>query len=148
MKITNNTTNIKQHKCLQKISEIVDKTQLKKKQFKYVININHEPDDKIKKDIEKSLDKKDVLIKTNAIAIICESIWRRRNKRIHEEITLKKLREEKPKHLLKKTQEAALERTKNNIYKLIRQSKKATTIEAAKKFKSIISSQLERFRKN
>ncbi|KAM9946332.1 hypothetical protein ACTFIT_004637 [Dictyostelium discoideum] len=63
MKITNNTTNIKQHKCLQKISEIVDKTQLKKKQFKYVININHEPDDKIKKDLEKSLDKKDVLIK-------------------------------------------------------------------------------------
>ncbi|EAL67028.1 hypothetical protein DDB_G0280833 [Dictyostelium discoideum AX4] len=43
----------------------VDKTQLKKKQFKYVININHEPDDKIKKDLEKSLDKKDVLIKSN-----------------------------------------------------------------------------------
>ncbi|EAL66140.1 hypothetical protein DDB_G0282561 [Dictyostelium discoideum AX4] len=65
MKITNNTTNIKQHKCLQEISEIVDKTQPKKNQFKYVININHEADDKIKKDLEKNLDKKDVLIKSN-----------------------------------------------------------------------------------
>ncbi|EAL73764.2 hypothetical protein DDB_G0267372, partial [Dictyostelium discoideum AX4] len=75
MKITNNTTNIKQHKCLQKISEIVDKTQLKKKQFKYVININHEPDDKIKKDLEKSLDKKDVLIKSNnTFKILTDSI--------------------------------------------------------------------------
>ncbi|KAM9974123.1 hypothetical protein ACTFIW_003035 [Dictyostelium discoideum] len=66
MKIKNNTTNSKQYKCLQKISEIVDKTQLKKKQFKYVININHEADDKLKKDLEKSLDKKDVLIKNLA----------------------------------------------------------------------------------
>ncbi|KAM9981599.1 hypothetical protein ACTFIY_003895 [Dictyostelium cf. discoideum] len=65
MKISNNITNNNQYKCLQKISEIVDKTQIKKKQFKYLININHQADDKIKKDLEKSLDKKDVLIKSN-----------------------------------------------------------------------------------
>ncbi|KAM9946702.1 hypothetical protein ACTFIT_000016 [Dictyostelium discoideum] len=70
MKITNNTTNIKQHKCLQKISEIVDKTQLKKKQFKYVININHEPDDKIKKDLEKKWSEKfDSVITFNSLSI-------------------------------------------------------------------------------
>ncbi|KAM9990007.1 hypothetical protein ACTFIY_006043 [Dictyostelium cf. discoideum] len=66
MKISNNITNNNQYKCLQKISEIVDKTQIKKKQFKYLININHQADDKIKKDLEKSLDKKDVLIKNPA----------------------------------------------------------------------------------
>ncbi|KAM9998707.1 hypothetical protein ACTFIY_008368 [Dictyostelium cf. discoideum] len=75
MKISNNITNNNQYKCLQKISEIVDKTQIKKKQFKYLININHQADDIIKKDLEKSLDKKDVLIKSiNTFKILTDKI--------------------------------------------------------------------------
>ncbi|KAM9973970.1 hypothetical protein ACTFIW_007632 [Dictyostelium discoideum] len=61
------------------------------------------------------LNKLDISLTANAIAIICDSIWRRRNKKVHEEITLKNP-------------------TNNN--------------EQAKKFRSIISKQLERFSKN
>ncbi|EAL60839.1 hypothetical protein DDB_G0293280, partial [Dictyostelium discoideum AX4] len=92
----------------------------------------------------------DIPLTANAIAIICENIWRRRNKKIRITlgITLKNLRKQLLVHELKKTQTAAWERTKNNIYKLIRQEKKATNNEQIKKFKNIISLQLERFSKH
>ncbi|KAM9960924.1 hypothetical protein ACTFIW_010084 [Dictyostelium discoideum] len=83
----------------------------------------------------------DIPLTANAIAIICEHIWRR-NKKIHEGTTLKNLRKELLAHELKKTQAAAWERTKNNIYKLIRQEKKANSNEQQKKYKNIISLQL------
>ncbi|KAM9980209.1 hypothetical protein ACTFIZ_006456 [Dictyostelium cf. discoideum] len=94
------------------------------------------------------LNKLDLPLTANAIAIICENIWRRRNKRIHEGITLQNLRKEILVHELIKTQTAAWERTKNTIYKVIRQENKATNIEQTKKFKLIISKHLERFSKH
>ncbi|KAM9960751.1 hypothetical protein ACTFIW_009900 [Dictyostelium discoideum] len=94
------------------------------------------------------LNKLDIALTANSIAIICENIWRKRNKKIHEDITLKNLRKEILVHELKKTQSAAWEKTKNNIYKLIRQENKATNKEHSKKFQNIISKQLERFSKN
>ncbi|KAM9964318.1 hypothetical protein ACTFIW_004074 [Dictyostelium discoideum] len=93
------------------------------------------------------LNRLDIPLTANAIAIICENIWKRRNQKIHEGITIKNLRKELLAHELKKTQLAAWERTKNNIYKLIRQEKKTTNNEQKKKFKNIISNQLERFSK-
>ncbi|EAL60772.1 hypothetical protein DDB_G0293344, partial [Dictyostelium discoideum AX4] len=67
---------------------------------------------------------------------------------------LEKKKQENPRRnntqKLKKTttSTAAWERTKNNIYKLIRQEKKATNNEQIKKFRNIISLQLERFSKH
>ncbi|KAM9941156.1 hypothetical protein ACTFIT_007688 [Dictyostelium discoideum] len=134
MKITNNTTNIKQHKCLQKISEIVDKTQLKKKQFKYVININHEPDDKIKKDLEKI---------ANLIAIIFEKIWHKRNKLVHDEKEIIIHRQQVIRELIK-TQRAAWDRTQAVIDKTLRIKSKQRP-EEQNKLDSLISLKLLQF---
>ncbi|KAM9950661.1 hypothetical protein ACTFIT_011927 [Dictyostelium discoideum] len=122
MKITNNTTNIKQHKCLQKISEIVDKTQLKKKQcitgpisiatknsaMRDYYTIIESGEVTFQMEAPKSLlglevfNKLDITLTANAIAIICENIWKRKNKKVYEGITLKNLKKELLIHELKK----------------------------------------------
>ncbi|KAM9987519.1 hypothetical protein ACTFIZ_005268 [Dictyostelium cf. discoideum] len=79
----------------------------------------------------KVLYKFDISITT--IAIICENIWRRRNKKVHEGITLQNIRKEQLIHELVKTQTAmgnnqtqtAMRNNQKQYLKLIGQEKKA-----------------------
>ncbi|KAN0032325.1 hypothetical protein ACTFIV_006214 [Dictyostelium citrinum] len=72
----------------------------------------------IKWDI-KVLNHLEIEANANLIAILMEAIWKRRNKFIHEKVTIK-IHKEQIIHELKKTQMAVWEKTKSNIEKRIR----------------------------
>ncbi|KAN0032303.1 hypothetical protein ACTFIV_006185 [Dictyostelium citrinum] len=72
----------------------------------------------IKWDI-KVLNHLEIEANANLIAILMEAIWKRRNKFIHEKVTIK-IHKELIIHELKKTQMAVWEKTKSNIEKRIR----------------------------
>ncbi|KAN0042290.1 hypothetical protein ACTFIV_004850 [Dictyostelium citrinum] len=78
------------------------------------INGNRE----IKWDI-KVLNHLEIETNANLIAILMEAIWKRRNKFIHEKVTIT-IHKEQIIHELKKTQMAVWEKTKSNIEKRIR----------------------------
>ncbi|KAN0037016.1 hypothetical protein ACTFIV_002344 [Dictyostelium citrinum] len=97
----------------------------------------------IKWDI-KVLNHHEIQSTANLIAILMEAIWKRRNKFIHEKVTIT-IHKEQIIHELKKTQMAVWKKTKSNIEKRIRIMNKDQEDNEHKHIQ-IISKSLQKFK--